>query len=437
MPERQVLTALIGPSAPLLTVDTADPGALDMTSAWLPRNWAKTTPFLLDDLLMGPLTPSKWNVEISWEIPKLATLMMDLVIDVSIPPSTVLPLGNTAYFVDTLGFALIDWFRMNFGSNQLFSIDPYDLYFKYREYLNTERRDAINQLILGDTTTAQRTNFLQNGGRLIIPLFLPFCLDTACAWPLIALSQKTRFNFKTDTFLNLIQTQAGTTVTQTADPDFNLRVTVVNTTSDEGGTIVAMCMAADGISYMIHQGVRQNSDNIASSQSGVTLNVKLTGMTKPLSLLSWALIPVHLIDNTNRNDKFFFAPNPPPPIPAGLNPYNPIQSWRIEANGQIIQRDVIRDYIRLYKWQEHFPSPPGDEIFFQSYTLQPTSVNASIGYLDYTNLNNPTIFITFGVGGTGIDTDNPGAPQPLRFLVNSQDYNFWFLKSGNASRSFN
>ena len=84
-----------------------------------------------------------------------------------------------------------------------------------------------------------------------------------------------------------------------------------------------------------------------------------------------------------------------------------------------------------------FPAPGGDELFFQNYTIQPLAVNAALGYLDYTNLNNPTLYVTFGVGGTGTDPDEPLLPQKLRLIVIGFDYNFWFFKSGNLARAFN
>src|ERR1700690_285103 len=115
MPERQVITSLVGTVAPLLTVDTSNSNVLDYNSLWQPRIWKKTTPFVIDDLTVSPLGPSQLGVEMSFEVPKLATLITDMILKVVVPPSVITPPFVQAAYVDHLGFAIIDSFRINFG----------------------------------------------------------------------------------------------------------------------------------------------------------------------------------------------------------------------------------------------------------------------------------------------------------------------------------
>src|ERR1700733_13853119 len=199
MPERSVLSSLIGTAAPLLTVETSDPQELEYCSAFLPRNWAKTTPFLVDDIIIGPNNPTNFGVDMTFEIPKLATVLTDIVVRSELQPATVVPAGNTASYNDFPGFAMWDEIRMIFGSNVLFTIQAYDLYIKWRTLLNIERQEAIRPLILADSSTAFRSNFLLTGGQLLTPLWIPFSLDTAGCYPLIVLAQKTRFILRTNT----------------------------------------------------------------------------------------------------------------------------------------------------------------------------------------------------------------------------------------------
>lgn len=441
MPEKALIPSLVGTVAPLLTVNVGDLQSLIRNSPFCPRQWLKCTPFLMDEQILTSQNPSTLNGEMSFELPKLATHLYDMVLQIKLPPvQTVGPSLQPSYYVDMPALAVLEYFRIVFGSNQVYDVQPYDIYFRYRNWLTRERLEQINEITYGDSTTAERTALLANGtgaNPLMCPLWLPFADDPTSVFPIVTLSQKTRFILKTDSLENITQKAATNTLVPTSNFEFSLLITVVYTTGDESNYILNLAQDAMGISYMVHQSVRQNVDDFASRQTGAVMTTRLAGMTKPLQILYFAFIPLKLINNTGRNDKFFFKPNPPAPVPPGMSPYEPIVSYRMDSNGLIIQREVLRNYIRLYKHQFYFPSPGGDEVFFQTYTLQPTSINAALGYLDYTNLNNPTLYATFGVGGTGPDPDNPLAPQVIRLIVNSRDYNFWFFKSGNLARAFN
>lgn len=441
MPERSVITSLIGPAAPLLSVNADSGQSLHDGSCFLPRMWHKSTPFLLDDQRIGPMNPIGFNVDINYEIPKQATLMSELFLHTVYPAATVVGVGQPSY-VDWLGYAQISGsgvFTQLFGSNKLYDVIGEDLYFRMRTTMPLEVYDRERRTNLGDTSTAQRNAALVNGTEMITDLMLPFtCVDESKmmekAYPLVCLSQKTRFTLRLDTAANLIRT-AGTTVTLNPPTTCEFYITTVNTTADEGSALLAMSQQSDGISYMIHQRIRQMTDRIqiANATGGIS-TVNLTSLTKPLKVLYWALIPEHLRDNTNRNDRFMYAPQPAP-VPAGMNPYLPITSWSIESGGQIIQRTVDRQYNRIVQFGLRHPSPVGDEIFHQSYSLNPVCLNEAHGFLDWTNLNNPRLQITFP-GTTGIDTDT-GGTQALILIVNAVDYNWWYLKSGNITRAFN
>lgn len=439
MPERQVITSLVGTVAPLLTIDTGDLNATASLSHFVPQGWKKTTPFVIDHVEILPNNQTGMAVEMTFEVPKLAHGIVDLVLRATLPPATITPAGNPAYYEDFLGYAMINYFRTHFGSNQVFSTEAYDLYFEHRKINHVERRDAVNELILGDTTTAQRSAALLNGVELQVDLMQPFTHCHKNMLPIVALSQKTRFQLLTHALNNLVETSvAGTTVSYgQLKPDFVLEASVIHVTANESSLLLDMSRYDDGIVYMIHHHVRQQNDEIGSLVNGYSPAIKLCGITKPIRELHWALIPSKQINNTGRNDRFFFSPTPTTAFPTALTPYNPIVSWSIEANGQIIQRTMNRNWNRVHLHSKHHSGPHGDEIFSQYYDPFPELVNCAGGYLDYTNLNNATLRPIFGTGGTGTDVDNPLIAQVLTVVVNAKDYNFWFFKNGNWSKTFN
>jgi hypothetical protein len=381
------------------------------------------------------------NQEMAFELPKMAHFLLDLAVQKIAPTHAVAPAGNPAYYVDHVGFADVDYFRINFTSNLNYERRNQDLYFNYRTAKTTEKQTTDDYLVGGNRTIAQRSAELANGFQTITDLDLPFSRHLTQAFPIHVLSQKTRFVYKSRPFLDIINTPiAGTTVTPNGSVDYQLLLRVAHVMGDEADIVLDMSRSKEGISYMIHQNVRQESDNnLTSTVTGSQINVRLANITKPIRYIRWALIPTKLINNTGRNDIFFFAPTPIlGPVPPGMTAYNPIQNWSINANGQIVQRVVTRDITRMWYWNKFHESIGGDEIFEQNYTEYPHAVNAAVGYLDYTNLNNPVLTITVGVGGFGFDPD-VGAPTPqaMTLIVNCEDYNFWYMHSGNFTRAFN
>lgn len=439
MPERQTITSLVGVAAPLLTVDTGAPAAIEQTSQHLPRMWLKSTPFVFDELPLTPSTVIDIGVEGSFELPKLATLVSNIVLRTVAPPLNVVPLAAPVNYVDFPAWAQIEYFRTLFGSNQVFSTEAYDLYFKLWQDVNFEKRIAVELLTMGNTSTAVRTAAVTAGAEWYSPLWQPYECDPSESLPLITFSQKTRLTLKTFPLAQILINPTNAAVTKPSNQpfDYSLIITVIHTSGDEGAMLLQMSQNDDGISYMIHQNVRQEVDEYANITNGYKAISKMSGITKPIKVLRFALVPTKLMNNTGRNDRFFFSPQPPAPIPAGMTPYNKIVSWNIQANGQIVQREIFDVFNRIYQYFLYNQGLPGEFIYFQRYTSTPHSHNAALGYVDYTNLNNPTLTITFGTGGTGTDPDNPATPQSLRLIYNAVDYNFWFMKSGNWSRAFN
>lgn len=440
MPERQVITSLTGTIAPLITVDTGNPANVDAASIYMPRMWKKTTPFVKDDLTLQPQGVSTMNQELAFEVPKFAHFILNLWVQKNAPTHTIAPAGNPAFYVDFLGYADLDYFRLNFSSNLNYERRKYDLYFNYRTSKTDEKQATEDYLVRGNQTIAQRSADLANGVQTITDMDMPFTRHLTQAYPLFTLSQKTRLVMKSVPFLDEINTPiAGTTVTPNGPYDYQLLLRVAHVTGDEADIVLDMSQAREGISYLIHQNVRQESDNnITSTATGAPINIRLPNITKPIRFLRWALIPTRLNNNTGFNDVFFFAPTPLiGPVPPGMTAYNPIQSWSITANGQIVQRLVTRDVTRMAYWNLFHESRGGDEIQEQNYTEYPHSVNANVGYLDWTNLNNPVLTINTGVGGFGLDPINPLVAQAMTLIVNCEDINFWYFHAGNFTRAFN
>lgn len=435
MPERQVITSLAGTVAPLLTVKTSDPSSVDAHSMWVPRSWKKTTPFVIDDVTLTPQNQQGLNFEMNYEVAKQCHMIRSMVMRFVLPAHTVVPAG-TANVVDHLGFALHDYFRTHFGSNLCYETLPHDLYFRLRKMFGVERRNGYNELIGGDQTLAQRTLDLQNGREYFIPLFQPFEQHQSDSLPLLTLSQKLRFVHKTRALPNLTNAAVGTTITPVGPYQFELILKQVHLTGDEAAMVLNMSKGDQGICYMMHQHIRQNSDDFANVNAGFVANCRMSAFTKPMKKIFFAFIPTKLINDTGRNDIFMFAPQPTP-VPPGMTAYNPIVSYEIVANGQQIQRRILRNYDRVLNHVLYNESPHGDEIFNQYYSEYPNSFNAAMGYLDYTNFNNPVVSVTFGVGGTGTDPDVPANPQSLRMLFNGEDYNFQYFQNGNFTRTFN
>jgi hypothetical protein len=442
--EQSTLPTLNGLVAPLLFCDTTDAGKIDYCSMWIPRMWKKCTPFVFDQQYIPPCNMGNINIEMTFEVPKLAHGIMRADLRIVSPPYTIAPAGATAYFQDWLGYALIDYLQIIYGSNRVYTREKYDLMIKTRQALDFEQYLAKRLVINGDLTQAQRQANLVNGTEVFLNFMLPFEMMDSAMLPLITLSNKMRVNFKTEPLQNFITTPnsgaggaAPTTYSTTGAWNFELILEVIRVTGDESGFMLALSQEEDGIAYMVHQSVRQMFDQVSSVSNGYKPSLKLTAMTKPLQCLSWVLIPYNLTNHTGTDDLFMFAPQPTP-VPIGMNPYTPLLGWGIQSAGLIIQRTPFyNNYDRIVQYSMFMPGLVGDYIYFQAYTRYPCSANVSSGYADYTVFTIPNLEITFQTGGTGVDFYNNANPQVLNFYVIADDYNFWFFKLGNWTLSFN
>jgi len=445
MPERQVITALTGTAAPLLTVDVSIVEELDYASLFLPRPWKKSAPFVMDVFKLDPLgqygLTSLSNQEINFELPKCASLVDDVILEVNLPAHTITPLGSSVSYTDWLGLAI--WRRMEFrySAQNVFVIEPQDEYLRIRKTLGTERLDSMRTRCYGDQTTAQRQVLFTNGtgkNPILAPLYFPFGDDWNMSLPIVDLSQKTRYSLHLRNLNDVIYNPTAATVVNQGPYEFRLIFSIIHTTGDETAMFIALAEEPTGIDYMIHQHIRQEFQRaVLPGLAGQKIHQELNQVNRPLVYLNWCMIPTNLINNSGTNDFFFFNPNPPLPIPPGMNPYTPILAWKIEASGQIIQREVRRTYTTLYNYDRYNKGFSGEDSFDQMYSIYPHCPNAACGFIDYANLGNARLEIELDVGGTGFSVSNPAMPQNVTVIVNAKDYNFWFIKGGNITRVFN
>lgn len=448
MPERNALATLAGQAAPLLLAEVEDRESIQYNSFFHPREWTKCTPHVCDEVVISPSNPFAFGIDCNFQYCKSAALIKDASLRIVAAPNTVTssdinPPGP-AYYVDWLGYAFIKKMVMSYGSNTLYDLDKYDLYFRSRWRHTRETIDAIADCVLGDATTAERTQALVNGTTLEVPLDLPFSRSTYKRLPVVSLSQKLQFTLTSEEFSNLIVRGVGSNAVVTPNTNWQvfLVLQVVHLSGAEVDHFLQMTNHMKGLTYMIAQSQRQRSTTFANSQNNVSLQTQITGVNRAIKLITFALLPSHLQDNTGRNDYFMFNPQPPLPLPpgpptAGMTPYNPILSWSLEATGLIIQRIILEKYNRVYQRMQKFPSPHGEFIYHQSYAMYPLAEDSSSGFQDYNNLPTPTLILNFGVGGTGVDSDNPANPQTLVLILQAEDINFWYVNRGNFSRSFN
>lgn len=455
MPERNAINTLAGQAAPLLLGDVSTPEGIMTHSLFQPTEWSKATPFVVDCIRIPCNSPFAFEIDVTAELTKCATLLIDASFEVLIPPHVVTNTLNpanppgAAYFVDYLGYSFFNHISIHFGQNKVFDHNKDDLYFSFAERYTDETRSHILPIIYGDATTADRTTLLLNGTQpgkpMIVPIDYAWSLSPTSALPMVSLSQKIRWTFKAENLQHLIvhpiDGSANVEVAPGRKWDVNLLLQVVHTSGAESDHFLRMVSGVDGLTYLINQAQR-NKEAISTTQQGV-VSVNIKNINRAIKILRFALLPSHLQDNTGRNDYFMFAPQPPLPLPPGpgvnpgMSPYSPIVEWAIKACGLIIQREIGNSYNRYQMRFPMFPSRAGEEIFFQSYSMMPLAPNSTLGFMDYNNLPSCNLEVQLGVGGTGVDPDSPNSPQRLILILNALDYNFWYFNRGNWTRAFN
>jgi len=445
MPERQLITALTGTSAPLLVIDVSIAEELDFSSIFLPRPWKKTAPYVTDVYYLDPNgqhpLPALNGQEVNFELPKAATAVDDVYMRLVLPPHSIVPQGSLARYTDWVGLSYWRRMEMKYGANTSFVVEPIEEYLRIRKTLGVERLDSMRQRCYGDQTDAQLATLLEFGttiSPILAPLYLPFGDDFCQCLPIVDLSQKTRYTIHLRSLKDIIYNPQGAVITPLGTYDLTLVFNLIHTTGDETAMFIALAEEPTGISYMIHQYQRQHSEHaVLPGVGNQFIHSHLNNISRALMYINWAMIPTALINDSGFNNFFMFNPNPPLPIPPGMNPYTEIRRWRIDSSGQIVQRHVDRNYSTLYNYDRYNKGFSGEDQFDQDYAQYPHADNAASGFLDYANLTNANLEIELGTGGTGISPSNPLLAQRVTVVVTAKDYNFWFIKGGNLTRCFN
>lgn len=291
--------------------------------------------------------------------------------------------GSYDRMVDFAGYQFIDRIDINYGSNFIRSFTGYELQtYHHRMLKDRDESDAANVLVRGDLDPPDRaTDF---SSEVTYYVEIPFWItDTRKALPLSVLSHEMNISVKWNTFGNLVSSDHTTPPTPSS-PAINtqkMRIYFVHVPSDEQAFLQTQSDSGSGLLYLIND---LNSDSLIETTipSGSTsFTQRLTNFKSPVVELIITVRKASLVKSaTLGNDPFL---------------RERIDSIKIQGSGLDIVPELEHDFIIHKLFPLYHSGVPGEFIYVISHSANPEDARDMHGSLNYFNITNPTIVLTF------------------------------------------
>lgn len=437
------MRANVTPLSPLLTDNDS--------SAFLPVAPHAVSDFVYDGRVIAPTQGSTLGDTLRWEFTKNAAVITGFTLRMRQPAFPVPVGGSFLRCNDWMGIAVIKEVRMIYYSNLIYKFDKDYLYQRVRDTSDPYKLEMYQNTMMGDKTSAQRSQATQAGFVTHTNLMFPFSFDTTQSMPIVCLAQKLQIEIDTELIDAVYDTDLPST-TGLTNPGilFDMYVDYMQLTEPETVFLVNKAQSPDGIAYLNSNKINRQVTSIqipANSATQIQQEIKMLnrGCVKETKVM---FIPQQLRTTNHGNDWFVTSNNPQPiPAPAGvpaMGAYGEIVGFSAQANGvELFRAQLTNNGINWLKnsWFKKFHTGrPGENIYRMVYSLAPEQENASLGYAAYANFDNPTLFLTFnsnGVlpGGTGTNPLN-ATNQILLCIILYYTYTYIQVQGGDIVEAF-
>jgi len=442
------MRANVTPLSPLLTDNDS--------SAFLPVAPHAVSDFIRDTRILAPTQGSTNGDTLRFEFTKNSAIITAFTLRCR-QPAFAVPAGATFLRAcDWKGIADIKEVRMLYFGNLIYKFDKDYLYQRIRATSDLFRLEAYKNVLMGDWTSAQRSQATQAGFVTECPLMFPFSFDTTQAMPIVCLAQKLQIEVDVEPLTNVYNTDLATT-TALVNPGilYDMRVDYYQLTEPETVYLVNKAQSPDGIAYINSNKINKQIVNItipAASTTQVQNEIRMLnrGCVKETKVNFYAS---QLRGATSYNSDWFVTSNNPSPIPSpnglpAFGPYGEITGFSMQANGvELFRAQITNNGINWLKnlyFKNYHTGRPGENIYAPSYSLAPEQENASLGHAAYANFDNPTLLLTFAadqsasgglLGGTGT---NPitAANQTLHCVIMYYTYTYIQVQGGDIVEAF-
>jgi hypothetical protein len=407
-------------------------------SAFRPQGMAKIQDHLYDPRLINIVQVGGLGADNVFEISKQASIFTDLTLEAQFPPIPVLS-GTFVRVCDYVGYAMIELFTLTYVSNKLYEYNGYYLWTRTRRYYGVEHQTAINNTVMGEMSAADRSTMTQAGFKVYVNSHFPLGIDLSMPAPVISLAQKITVTYRLRSILKILQFDGNSSDYENINLTTGypkLLVGFRHLTAPQSDEMVSMTESDTGLAFV-------NTNKQVTYVSYVSQPAAVAEPTShavqnrgALKEYLFYFVPQVYYNQTSNNDWFLVANNPSP-LPPLMGAYNRIINWAIISSGVYLVRNITDSLWNLNEYyRQMHSSMPDENIYSWSWSLNPESENAALGYTGLANQDNPTLQIYWDPAtGSGI---NPSTlqPQVLALIQDQRIYTFVHMQRGDATEIF-
>lgn len=296
-------------------------------------------------------------------------------------PAFALPGGSVfARYVDFIGFAAWEKIELNYSGQNVYTIYPEDLFEKHRRLPGVEARDAINELIAGDKSAAERDALARAGQTIIVDLNFPFTRGTSRFLEIQQLAQYITIKVFWKNMREIIQHDvlalpAGASIT-----DVKLRITNIHVEKDERDHHTASTQLEHGL-IKLYEDFQSQIERIPAATTG-QYELNLRNFDTLVKRFGFILRLYSDLQTDWTNQPF--------------ENLQPIVRWKlVDASGDITEWIEDR-YNRFYLHRIYHDAPAGEYIYAHSFVLDPDDLLNCTGGFGIGNSTNPKLVLDFG-----------------------------------------
>lgn len=333
---------------------------------------------------VGATTPS-YSSALDYEIPKRAAVLCR----VSSRWNVAALAGVAPSFVDYYGFAAHKTAIMRYGSNDLQTIRPLEMYLTNRLDHRRKDQEAIAELAAGDLSLTERQ--ARATGTQQITVHWPFHFSELPdkAFFTEAVGSPLEFQFRLDEFENLVNDSAAG-VTGGAISNYRLECEMVHVEDYERDYHIHRTLDDDGLIIACRE--HNYQPNLIVPVNTTQIRYPLRNLKKACVEIRWVLRDRQQLTQNfdNSLDYFNF-------LSFALTADNDgSEEWELDASGVEIISPMNEQWNIFVENRDRHSGDSGDRIYGASFSFYPEDKRNGTGHKTWAGMTNPELLINFG-----------------------------------------
>ncbi len=293
-------------------------------------------------------------------------------------------------FVDYYGYFSINEVRVSYQNRDLYRVTGEELYLIHRLFLSTNPSTAVDDLVAGNLTDAERITLAAdvNGQEIYTPLWLlPWMQGQRHGLLIGQLPSEVHIDIIHERESKVIQSTDAMSATSHSLSEIALRTESVHIHPDDRGALERMVNDpnTDGVVYKIID--IEKHTRVAVGAADTTTSIQLSNVRNPVS---WFALTFRDQADVNSAD----------PSTADPTDFKAITNFRLLTAGSDETVRTVTDKFRSWINGTHFSGFPNPKIYTWSFARAPEDLVNASGLRALANLVNPTLEVNYSAPGS-------------------------------------